>query len=146
MMKKPIVTIHRYIQDENQSSGVVTVFIDGQPVYSGVSLERGWRNNESNVSCVPAGEYPLKLEYSPRFKKDLWELKEVPNRSEAKFHSANYWNQLNGCIALGLKYADINADNYADVVKSVIAMSLFHEVLRGFKEATLIITTEKGLF
>ncbi len=94
MMKTATVHLHRYWQDNNQTSGIVTVFVDNKPVFSAVSLERGWRNNESNVSCVPAGEYPLILEYSPRFKKELWELKNVPNRSEAKFHSANYWNQL----------------------------------------------------
>ncbi len=145
-MKTATVHLHRHWQDKNQTSGTVTILIDDKPVFSAVSLERGWRNNKRNESCVPAGEYPLKLEYSPRFKKDLWELKKVPDRAEAKFHAANYWKQLEGCIALGLRYADINADNYADVVKSKIAMGLFHEALKGYREAKLVITTEGGIF
>ncbi len=145
-MKKAEVYLRRYWQDANQTSGVVTVLIDGKPVFSAVSLERGWRDNKRNESCVPAGEYPLVLEYSPRFKKQLWELKNVPNRSETKFHSANYWKQLNGCIALGLKYADINADDYEDVVQSRVAMNLFHEVLKDFKEVTLFIIAENECF
>ncbi len=144
-MKTAKVHLHRYSQNKTQTLGIVTVLIDGQPKYACISLERGWRNNQNNISCVPKGEYGLKLEYSPRFKKMLWELKGVPNRTEAKFHSANYWNELNGCIALGIKSADINADNFLDVIKSRFAMGLFHESLEGLKEAKLIITTEKGL-
>ncbi len=144
-MKTAIVKLHRHNQDEKQTLGTVTVLVDGNPVFSAVSLERGWQNNKRNVSCVPAGQYPLVLEYSPRFERELWELKEVPNRSEAKFHAANYWEQLNGCIALGVKSKDINNDNYLDVIKSRCAIASFHEALKGFTEATLIITVEKGL-
>lgn len=138
--KQMRVEIIRHTQDKNQTLGVCTVFDDkNNPVFTAISLERGWRNNESNVSCVPEGTYPVVLEYSPRFKQDLWELKEVPNRTECKFHSSNFWHQLNGCIALGVQAIDINKDQYKDVTRSKISMGLFHEVLRGQTEVTLTI-------
>lgn len=119
---------HCYIKHEN---GIIE--------YIGCSLERGWRNNQNNVSCVPEGSYTLKLEYSPRFRKDLWELYGVPGRSECKFHSANYWYQLNGCIALGNNFKDINGDGDPDVTSSRITMAKFHEAMLGNNIATVTI-------
>ena len=134
------VEIYRYYQDKNQTSGVCIIFDkNGFPLFSAVSLERGWRNNHQNISCVPVGSYKLKLEYSDRFKTELWELKGVPNRSECKFHSSNHWHQLNGCISLGNRYKDIDKDGYKDVVNSVKTHQAFHEVLKGLKEINLTI-------
>lgn len=144
---EPQILVHRYSQDTNQSSGSCVVLdLYGFPLFSSVSLERGWRNNESNVSCYAIGEYPVELEISPRFKKELWEVKETPGRSECKFHSANYWAQLNGCTALGLEFIDMDSDGYRDVTSSVATMKRFHAALRGFSKAKLIVTGELGIF
>lgn len=137
MMK---VVIEREWQDENQTTGVCKVYDDaGKLVFTALSLERGWRNNQRNVSCIPLGEYPLVLEWSNRFQSKLWEIKEVPNRSECKFHSANYWYQLNGCIALGLDLKDINKDDYRDITSSRLTMQRFHRALKSQSKATLIV-------
>ncbi len=143
---KPIIKIHRIWQDNNQTSGTCTVIGDDNfPLFTSLSLERGWRGNQSNVSCIPIGTYTVELEHSPRFGKLLWEIKDVPNRSECKFHAANYWNQLNGCIALGLKYKKINSDNYRDVTSSKNTMAAFHSALSG-SSAILIITVEPTIY
>lgn len=106
-------------------------------IFKSSSLERGWMDNERNVSCIPVGVYDVVLEYSPRFQKDLWEIKGVPNRSECKFHSANYWNQLNGCIALG-KYEDfLDSDDVPDVVGSRSTMESFHKAMGEDTKAIL---------
>ncbi len=115
------------------------VFDDGDIAFSCTTLELAWKDNQSNISCVPNGEYKCVLEYSDRFKKDLWELKDVPNRSECKFHSANYFKQLNGCIALGDSFTDINGDGYKDITNSKKTMKEFHDVLKDLKEIQLII-------
>lgn len=143
----PIVKVHRFWQDENQTSGNITVIAadDNFPLYASLGLERGWRNNENNVSCIPIGTYQLKLEYSPRFKTDLWEIKGVPGRAECKFHASNYWYQLNGCIAPGLRYKNINSDKYRDVTNSSNSLKAFHEALRPYTEAILIITGEYNI-
>ena len=141
MYLKPQILVHRYHQDNNQSSGVCSVLsLDGFPLFTGLSLERGWRNNESNISCYPIGIYDVELEYSEKFGKELWEVKGVPNRSECKFHSANYWRQLNGCTALGEEFIDMNKDEYRDVTSSFNTMLKFHKALKGFTTAKLIVT------
>lgn len=133
-----VVTVLRDTIGNDQSTGVILVQDKtGKILFTCQSLERGWRNNERNVSCIPEGTYPLKLEHSPRFNSDLWEVYEVPNRSECKFHVANYWHQLNGCIAPGLKQADINGDGVIDNTSSRVALKGFHQALLGESEAEL---------
>jgi len=121
------IKIHRNWHDKNQTLGNCTVIDeDGKPIFSALSLERGWNDNQNNISCIPAGNYPVRLEWSDKFQKKLWEIKDVPNRSECKFHAANYWYQLNGCVALGLKLLDINKDGYNDITDSNRTMQAFH--------------------
>lgn len=134
------VIINRFKIEHNYSLGDCYIrHEDGSIEYIGKSLERGWRNNQNNISCVPEGTYTLKLEYSPKFKKDLWELYGVPNRSEIKFHAANYWKQLDGCIALGNKHLDIDGDGDPDVTSSRITMKKFHDSMTGNNIAKITI-------
>ena len=135
-----VVIISRRDQDKNQTTGTCELFNEsGKSLFKSKSLERGWRNNEQNVSCIPKGKYYLVLEYSNRFKQDLWEIKGVNNRSECKFHAANYWHQLNGCIALGEKLTDINNDGYKDVTSSRNTMAKFHEAMGQDTKAVLVV-------
>ena len=132
--------IDRFSVDKTQAVGVATVLnAKGKPILTCKSLERGWNNNEKMISCVPKGRYTIKLEWSNRFGANLWELKNVPNRSECKLHSANYWNQLNGCIALGLSLRDINGDGEVDATSSRRAMKDFTRAMGNATEAEIII-------
>lgn len=64
------VIIQRYWSDESQTLGVMTMLDDElNPIFSSISLERGWLDNKPNISSVPSGEYKCVLEYSPRFKR-----------------------------------------------------------------------------
>lgn len=128
-----IVYIYRITTNKNQSLGYCVIKEKGLILFESRSLERGWLDNQKNVSCVPAATYNAVVEYSPKFNRDLWELKGVPGRSECKFHAANYWNQLNGCIALGKEFKDINNDNFTDITESRETMECFHQVLRNYK-------------
>ena len=130
--------VYRFHQDENQTTGGCLILgKDKIPLFSAISLERGWRNNEVDVSCIPIGEYELVYEYSDRFEQYLWEIKDVPCRTECKFHSANYWYQLNGCITLGVFPRDINNDGYIDVLSSRKTLTAFEKVLSQFETVTL---------
>jgi hypothetical protein len=110
---------------------------DNTIVFQSQSLERGWLNNVRNISCIPEGVYELKLDWSPRFQRDLWEIFGVPNRRECKFHAANFSRQLNGCIALGEKRADLDSDGLIDVTNSKNTMKKFHAALEGETACTL---------
>jgi len=145
---KPVIKLTRHWQDGNQTLGTCTVLGDNDiPIFSSISLERGWQNNKQSISCIPkgSGPYEVVLEWSNRFKQMLWEIKGVPNRSECKFHSANYWHQLNGCIALGRRPTDLNSDGYIDVTSSKSTMKDFHNALKKYNKALLIITGKETI-
>jgi hypothetical protein len=132
--------IQRYWSDESQTLGTLTLLDNSlNPIFAAISLERGWQDNKPNVSSVPTGEYKCVYEYSPAFERNLWELKDVPNRSECKFHTSNYWNQLNGCIALGDTAENIGQDFRLDVTNSGDTMETFHRLLRNKSEIKVII-------
>jgi len=134
------VIIDRYWGSSKQSSGVIRV-IDNEcrPLFAAITLERGWQKNLPFISCIPIGNYIIKIEWSEKFQKDLWEIKGVDNRSECKFHVANFWTDLEGCVSLGLKSKKINADEYFDITNSRNTMKAFHDVLKGSKEHYLTI-------
>lgn len=138
-----VVRVNRKKQDTTQTLGFVSITGDnGEPLYADISLERGWRDNKQNVSCIPEGAYPLKKEYSPRFKMDLWEIKEVKGRSECKFHAANYWHDLNGCIAPGVAVKDIDGDGRLDITSSRASLKRFHKAMGDDTEALLIVKND----
>ncbi|MGH2506667.1 MAG: DUF5675 family protein [Ktedonobacteraceae bacterium] len=81
------------------------------------SIELPWRSNYPDLSCIPPGEYELRLYISPKHGKTfcfhnpvlgVWALPAmipaniVGGRSLAEIHAANWADQLLGCTALGL--------------------------------------------
>ena len=134
------VVLQRVWMDENQSTGSLIVLDKfRQPIYISPCIERGDRNNERNVSNVPTGTYPLVWENSPKFGM-VWELKDVPNRSECKIHAANMWDEINGCIAPGTYLGELNADGYYDTLSSGDALKRFHLALADVQEQGTTIT------
>ncbi|WP_143959499.1 DUF5675 family protein [Litoribacter populi] len=65
----------------------------------GQTIERPWKRNQQNVSCIPEGIYPLVKRYSEKWDWHI-EVQNVPNRSLILIHPANdALKQLEGCIA-----------------------------------------------
>lgn len=74
--------------------------------------ELPWIGNKRMVSCIPGNhEYKVRWTYSPKFKRMMYIVKNVPNRSGIRIHSANWVgdakyglkSQVLGCITLGEK-------------------------------------------
>lgn len=132
------VVLIRNIHEAVQELGQLYVYAEnGKELFHCKTLERAWKDNKKNESCVPKGTYPLKFEWSNRFAMYLWELYDVPDRAECKIHASNYWHQLNGCIALGDMHLDINGDGWGDVRNSVKTVLRFHDAMSPFMESTI---------
>lgn len=52
---------------------------------------------------IPAGTYSVEIRYSPRFKRPLPHLLDVPGRSDILIHAGNWPRDTEGCILVGLQ-------------------------------------------
>lgn len=66
------------------------------------SVERPWQDNQPFISCIPEGTYLMQRRNSPRFGPDMWEIAHVEGRSHILIHVANYADNVQGCIGLGM--------------------------------------------
>lgn len=90
------VTLTRYeTGPEGTYSNVITD--SGYAVYG---MELPWKGNKANESCIPDGTYECAIVQSPKFGK-VYEIKNVPDRTNVLAHPANWIRQLLGCLALG---------------------------------------------
>ena len=58
-----------------------------------------------------------------------YEVLNVPNRSGIRIHSANFYTQIKGCIAMGDSHKDLNADQSLDVVHSGNTIKAFEDFM-----------------
>ena len=121
---------------KEQTEGVF-FFDDGQRTVNLACLELPWKNNEPFVSCIPEGKYLVKETWSPRFKRKLWLVCDVPERSGVRIHPENFSLNLEGCLALVLAFEDLHNDGIFDVTSSRAAHRIAYSVLG--KEFDLII-------
>ena len=72
----------------------------GEPLCA--TVEREWADNQVNKSCIPTGIYRITPDMrhpNSEKKKLVWELQDVPGRSQIQLHIANRPSELLGCIA-----------------------------------------------
>ena len=112
------------------------LFLNGERMCD--TLENPWINNERNFSCIPEGEYDVRLRLpSESASREYIHLlvQEVPSRDWILFHRGNTAKDTQGCILVGL-------GSQQDIVhNSVLAMDLLiKEILSlGGKKIKLII-------
>ena len=112
----------------------------GRLTMPGLSLFTGElpdRGNAPSISRIPAGIYPVRWTWSPRFKRFMYLVDEVPDRTGVRFHSANLMGdaslgfrcQLNGCIAPGERLGWM--DGQKAVLLSAPAVRRFETLMNG---------------
>jgi hypothetical protein len=127
-------TITRYYGDSKQTLGSLMT-MNGTEVWTCKVLELCWDMNINNKSCIPKGMYHCKYTRSNRLSAvaghDVftYEVLNVQSRSGIRIHSANYFYQLLGCIALGDNTKDINADSNLDITHSGNTVAKFVEIM-----------------
>lgn len=102
------------------------------------TLELPDLNNQKNISCIPKGIYKCSWTKGNIFKNGTYEVMNVKGRSGIRLHIANYYKQIQGCIALGMTLADINKDGQMDTVNSTIAFNTLNSFFNK-EDFTLVI-------
>lgn len=108
-------TLYRYLDTGIQTLG--HLFYNDRYVCD--TLERPWMGNQRKISCIPIGKYLVRPTISPH-NGNCVEVMEVPDRSHIQIHSANKVTELEGCIAVGIKSAEMvlhSKENLAMVLR-----------------------------
>jgi len=117
-------------------STIGKLFINGESFCD--TLENPYINNQRNISCIPEGEYKVRLRLARESAtRDYLHLlvQDVPNRDFILVHIGNYPSQTQGCILVG------NGREQDAVNNSRLAMDLvMKEILNlGGENINLII-------
>lgn len=107
--------------------------LDGEKlVHKCKSIELPWVNNQSNVSCIPEGEYNVIKETNPKRGK-IFRLLYVRGRTGILFHVGNFVagfvKDSEGCILPGNYFTDINDDGMLDIAESTLAMNTLWDLM-----------------
>jgi hypothetical protein len=98
----------KLIRLEKSEEGIFGVLrIENQPFC--LTLERPWKNNIPNISCVPSDIYLCRRVQSPNFG-ETFEIEGVPGRSKILFHAGNRIKDSKGCVLLGSEYGELEGE------------------------------------
>ena len=86
----------------NDVSTMGKLFLNGEEFCN--TLELAWKDNQRSISCIPAGEYDVRLrlpsESGSRNYVHLL-IQDVPNRDYVLFHRGNTAKDSRGCVLVG---------------------------------------------
>ena len=85
-----------------ENSTIGELFINGERFCD--TLENPWLDNQRNISCIPAGNYKVRLRLARESAtRDYLHLlvQDVPNRDYILFHRGNTAKDTSGCILVG---------------------------------------------
>jgi hypothetical protein len=99
------------------------------------TVERPWLDNKAFESCIPQGVYTCRRYSSAKYP-DTFEVCDVPERSKILIHTANWPDDVQGCIGLGLT----QMGNTCGVSQSWDAMARFKERMQAVDEFDLLVT------
>ena len=95
-----------------EESTIGELFLDGERICD--TLERPYFNNLKNISCIPEGNYKVRLRLARESaSRDYLHLlvQDVPDRDWILFHRGNYPKDTSGCILVGLGSQQDVVDN-----------------------------------
>lgn len=124
------------VRDSQNEIRTFGTLIEGEPLIC-QTLELPWRDNAHKLSCIPEGEYLVKLMFSPAHQKDLYWITEVPGRGAIEIHCGNTVADTQGCVLLGA-YRDGDAIRHSQA-----AFASFMTLMDGVTEFTLTISKKE---
>ena len=115
---KALILINRIAEGNKETLGHGTLFLDDKPMFDFCSLERPNLHNQKNISSIPAGIYHASKERRNSNNNKCILLYGTEPRTSILIHSGNYYDHTEGCILIGSRFKDIDANGIYDIVES----------------------------
>ena len=106
-------------------------------------LERPWKANQRDESCIPAGDYEavfLPQSSSGKYQ-NIYQLQSVPDRSDILIHAGNVVEHSRGCLLIGLRRG--TQDGKPAVLDSLAALAELVELARRQNFLLRILDTQQ---
>ena len=94
------IVLERFAHTPSAAFGYLRLPNRDNPFFT---VERAWRNNERDVSCIPRGIYYAAKDQTQKHG-SIVRISGVCNRHGILIHKANYAYQLAGCIGVGMTF------------------------------------------
>lgn len=101
----------------------------GNEIFSCLTLERPWLDNQKGISCIPTGKYIVQWGHMNSVNKDHYQVFNVTSRTAIFIHGGNRFADSHGCILLGYSSADIDGDGQIDITNSGNAIKDFESLM-----------------
>jgi hypothetical protein len=135
MVNMKTVTITRVKTGVDGTFGILNV----EDLFTCVTLEPPWKDNQKNISCIPVGEYMVKPHISTQFQNvrgRIYRIMDVPERTGIDIHPGNRLKDTKGCPMLGL-YRTIY-ENQEIIADSVSAFRLYSQIVKRHTHKLII--------
>lgn len=101
-------------------------------------IEKPWKDNQHQISCIPKGTYKLTIEKNPTFG-ECFRVNNVKDRDGILIHAGNYNSDTHGCILPGSAFMYINKDGDLDTSSSVTTLGVLVTIAKKYSKVTLVI-------
>ena len=100
-----IISVIRFDYQSNHTKSMI--FVDGKFFCFGLEPEYKTANRVfGQRDLIPEGDYKVILSYSPKFKRVLPEVLNVPFNSGIRIHPGNYPHNTSGCLLPGSYFVE----------------------------------------
>jgi hypothetical protein len=118
--------------NELETQGALYVYEGIDYIFCCKTLELPYKGNQHNISCIPEGAYDV-VKITSTKEGNCFQILNVPGREGILIHKGNYATgsqvDTEGCILVGMSFADINTDGQLDVKDSTIALNKLLNIL-----------------
>lgn len=111
--------------------------VDGDSLFRCFTLEDVERNEKIwGQTAIPKGRYRILKTYSPKFKREVFMLENVPNFERIYIHAGNSPDDTDGCILCGFRRYENR------ITRSREAVSVVYEIIQeAFDRSELVFIT-----
>lgn len=117
------VRLIRYYSGIQAMLGILKFPVMHSPIYT---LELPWRENQTDISSIPAGVYNV-ISHNSADHPNTFEITNVPNRRAILIHTGNYPKDFKGCVGVGMNISP----STPMISSSEIAMDLVRHLGEG---------------